>query len=212
MLSMGSCANGGGYYGRPILWSGRGPHRARGHLRARVPADARRASFRLAAAAPEEGHQVEPAARPAARYLLFIYACSSRRRCWGSAVRHRVTPSPLPATDPNSVFIIASTISLRIAPEIDAAIVAVQIRSDGAWRLYQPQPKYFRISAREHPIYGFLVCRYARSLSLAARQNTPAIDGAFYRPNRYIISTPAQFSYTIDGTGCPRSEGGEELY
>ena len=32
-------------------------------------------------------------------------------------------------------------------------------------------------------IYGFLVCRYARSLVLAARQNTPAIDGAFYRPN-----------------------------
>ena len=32
-------------------------------------------------------------------------------------------------------------------------------------------------------IYGFLVCRYARSLVLAARQNTPAIDGAIYRPN-----------------------------
>jgi len=32
-------------------------------------------------------------------------------------------------------------------------------------------------------IYGFLVCRYARSLGLAARQNTPAIDGAIYRPN-----------------------------
>ena len=31
-------------------------------------------------------------------------------------------------------------------------------------------------------IYGFLVCRYARSLGLAARQNTPAIEGAFYRP------------------------------
>ena len=27
------------------------------------------------------------------------------------------------------------------------------------------------------------MCRYARSLGLAARQNTPAIDGAFYRPN-----------------------------
>ena len=31
--------------------------------------------------------------------------------------------------------------------------------------------------------YGFLVCRYARSPGLAARQNTPAIEGAFYRPN-----------------------------
>ena len=28
-----------------------------------------------------------------------------------------------------------------------------------------------------------LVCRYARSLVLADRQNTPAIDGAIYRPN-----------------------------
>ena len=27
-------------------------------------------------------------------------------------------------------------------------------------------------------IYGFLVCRYARSLGLAARQNTPALDAA----------------------------------
>ena len=32
-------------------------------------------------------------------------------------------------------------------------------------------------------LYGFLVCRYARSPGLAARQNTPAIDRAFYRPN-----------------------------
>ena len=32
-------------------------------------------------------------------------------------------------------------------------------------------------------IYGFLVCRYASSLVLAARQNTPAIDGAIYLPN-----------------------------
>ena len=31
-------------------------------------------------------------------------------------------------------------------------------------------------------IYGFLVCPYARSLGLAARQFTPAIGAAFYRP------------------------------
>ena len=31
-------------------------------------------------------------------------------------------------------------------------------------------------------LYGFLVCRYARSPGLAARQNTPAIDAAFYHP------------------------------
>ena len=29
-------------------------------------------------------------------------------------------------------------------------------------------------------IYGFLVCRYASSLGLAARQNTPALGVAFY--------------------------------
>ena len=32
-------------------------------------------------------------------------------------------------------------------------------------------------------IYGFLVCRYARSPGLAARQNTPAFDAAIYYPN-----------------------------
>ena len=31
-------------------------------------------------------------------------------------------------------------------------------------------------------IYGFLVCRYARSPGLAAPQNTPALDVAIYRP------------------------------
>ena len=31
-------------------------------------------------------------------------------------------------------------------------------------------------------IHGFLVCRYASSLGLAARQFTPAIDAAIYRP------------------------------
>ena len=32
-------------------------------------------------------------------------------------------------------------------------------------------------------IYGFLVCRYASSLGLAAPQNTPALDGAIYDGN-----------------------------
>ena len=42
-------------------------------------------------------------------------------------------------------------------------------------------------------ICGFLVCRYARSPGLAARQNTPAIDGAIYRPN----STSYQLQYSF---------------
>ena len=37
-------------------------------------------------------------------------------------------------------------------------------------------------------IYGFLVCRYARSLGLALAKNTPAIDAAFY----YLIGTLSQ--------------------
>ena len=37
-------------------------------------------------------------------------------------------------------------------------------------------------------IYGFLVCPYASSLGLAARQFTPAIGAAFYYP----ISTSYQ--------------------
>jgi hypothetical protein len=42
-------------------------------------------------------------------------------------------------------------------------------------------------------IYGFLVCRYARSLGLAARQNTPAIDSAFYHPNSTLYQLQPSF-------------------
>ena len=42
-------------------------------------------------------------------------------------------------------------------------------------------------------IHGFLVCRYARSLGLAARQNTPAIDAAFYRPNGTLYQLQPSF-------------------
>ena len=47
-------------------------------------------------------------------------------------------------------------------------------------------------------IYGFLVCPYARSPGLAARQNTPAIDGAFYRP--YSTSYQLQPSFHPQST------------
>ena len=47
-------------------------------------------------------------------------------------------------------------------------------------------------------LYGFLVCRYARSPGLAARQNTPAIDGAFYRP--YNTSYQLQPSFHPQST------------
>ena len=47
-------------------------------------------------------------------------------------------------------------------------------------------------------IHGFLVCTYARSPGLAARQNTPAIDGAFYRPNG--TSNQLQLSFHTHST------------
>ena len=43
------------------------------------------------------------------------------------------------------------------------------------------------------PLVDMLVCRYASSLGLAARQNTPAIEGAFYCP--YSTSYTLQPSF-----------------
>ena len=42
-------------------------------------------------------------------------------------------------------------------------------------------------------IYGFLVCRYARSLVLAGRQITPTIDAAIYRPNSTLYQLQPSF-------------------
>ena len=53
--------------------------------------------------------------------------------------------------------------------------------------------------------YGFLVCRYARSLGLAARQNTPAIDDAIYRPNSPSYQLQPSFhTSSTEPTGGPR--------
>ena len=63
-------------------------------------------------------------------------------------------------------------------------------------------------------IYGFLVCRYARSLFLAARQNTPAIDGAIYRPNSTLYQLQPSFhpqSTEPEPTARAR-RAGEEFY
>ncbi len=62
-------------------------------------------------------------------------------------------------------------------------------------------------------IHGFLLCRHARSLVLAARQNTPAIDAAFYRPITTSYQLQPSFHTYIDGTGAdgPRSEGGRRI-
>ena len=63
-------------------------------------------------------------------------------------------------------------------------------------------------------IYGFLVCRYARSLGLAARQNTPAIDDAFYRPNgtSYQLQPSFHISSTEPEPTARARRAGEEFY
>ena len=63
-------------------------------------------------------------------------------------------------------------------------------------------------------IYGFLVCRYARSLGLAARQNTPAIDAAIYRPNgtSYQLQPSFHTSWTEPEPTARARRAGEEFY
>ena len=47
-------------------------------------------------------------------------------------------------------------------------------------------------------------------MNLTARQFVPAIDAAIYRPDRYIISTPAQFSRIRRNRSRRRATGGRE--
>ena len=63
-------------------------------------------------------------------------------------------------------------------------------------------------------LYGFLVCRYARSPGLAARQNTPAIDGAFYRPNgtSYQLQPSFHTQSTEPEPTARARRAGEEFY
>ena len=48
-------------------------------------------------------------------------------------------------------------------------------------------------------IYGFLVCRYARSLGLTARQITPATDGAMHHAPKGISSKNDRVKAHSDG-------------
>ena len=59
-----------------------------------------------------------------------------------------------------------------------------------------------------------LVCRYASSLGLAARQNTPAIDGAFYRPNgtSYQLQPSFHTQSTEPEPTARARRAGEEFY
>ena len=63
-------------------------------------------------------------------------------------------------------------------------------------------------------IHGFLVCRYARSPGLAAPQNTPAIDAAFYRPNgaSYQLQLSFHRQSTEPEPTARARRAGEEFY
>ena len=63
-------------------------------------------------------------------------------------------------------------------------------------------------------IYGFLVCRYARSLGLAACQNTPALDAAFYYPISTLYQLQPSFhTYWTEPEPTARARrAGEEFY
>ena len=68
-----------------------------------------------------------------------------------------------------------------------------------------------------HPyiyIYWFLVCRYASSPGLAARQFTPAIDAAIYRPNStsYQLQPSFHTSWTEPEPTARARRAGEEFY
>ena len=63
-------------------------------------------------------------------------------------------------------------------------------------------------------IYGFLVCPYARSLGLAARQFTPAIEGAFYDPIGTLYQLQPSFhTQSTEPEPVARARrAGEEFY
>ncbi len=63
-------------------------------------------------------------------------------------------------------------------------------------------------------IYGFLVCRHASLLSLAARQFTPAIDAAIYRPDGTLYQLQPSFhTHSTEPEPTARARrAGKEFY
>ena len=98
-----------------------------------------------------------------------------------------------------------------------------KIRFDSVKRMTQIQntswsfaaTKYFRVAAREHTLAppGRHRPRHSR-MSLTARQNTPAIDAAIYRPDGTLYQLQASFhtSSTEPEPTARARRAGEEFY
>ena len=116
--------------------------------------------------------------------------------------------------------------ALDISAKRDLAIyllALIKMRLDSVKRMIQIQntswssaaTKYFTVTAREHTLAppGRHRPRHSR-MSLTARQNTPAIDGAFYRPNETLYQLQPSFhtqSTEPEPTARAR-RAGEEFY
>jgi hypothetical protein len=77
------------------------------------------------------------------------------------------------------------------------------------------ETKYFRVAAREHTLAppGRHRPRHSR-MSLTARQNTPAIDAAIYRPDGTLYQLQASFhtSSTEPEPTARARRAGKEFY
>ena len=99
----------------------------------------------------------------------------------------------------------------------------LKMRVDSVKRMTQIQntswsfaaPKYFRVAAREHTLAppGRHRPRHSR-MSLPARQNTPAIDGPFYRLNGTLYQLQPSFhtSSTEPEPTARARRAGKEFY
>ena len=119
---------------------------------------------------------------------------------------------------------VAAAISVRkLGASVIDTLAIPKIRRDSVKRMTQTQntsysfaeTNYFRVASREHTLAppGRHRPRHSQ-MSLTACQNTPAIDGAFYRPNGTLYQLQPSFhtqSTEPEPTARAR-RAGEEFY
>ena len=133
---------------------------------------------------------------------------------------------------PNLKFtiVVRRDISLRIAPQESSSkklacdiLENLRIRLDSVKRMTKIQntsqsiaaTKYFRIEAREHTLAPPRRHRPRHSrMSLTACQNTPAIEGAIYRPDNTLYQLQPSFhTHSTEPEPTARARrAGEEFY